>query len=456
MRTIAFDIVYGVLEQERHSDELFHSLIGEGREDNRKECSRQERSFLRRLSYGTIERAIFLDAIIGRYCKLPVRKMKPVVRTALRMGAYEILFMDAVPAAATCNEMVSLVRKKKCGNLCGFVNGVLRNMAREPAANLRESVTAASMPKCRKLSLLYSVPEELVHMLIQAYGKRTAKKILASFYEKRPVTIRVQTMNASCEQVREELVRAGVTVKDGIYTDTGLFIEHFDRVEELPGFAEGHFIVQDESSMLPVLVSGVQPGHTVIDACSSPGGKTFHAADMLQGKGLVSARDISSQKLKRIAENAARLRTEHVQVKVWDASVPDEEWRERADVVFADVPCSGIGVIGKKPEIKYHAMKHAAGLPEIQKRIVMGAVTALKPGGILIYSTCTVHPRENEEMAEWIEKNLPLQLVSLDAYLPETLRNGMTRLGMLQILPGIQHGDGFFVAKFKKSKDRKI
>ncbi len=456
MRTIAFDIVYGVLEQERHSDELFHSLTGEGREDNRKECSRQERSFLRRLSYGTIERAIFLDAVIGRYAKLPVRKMKPVVRTALRMGAYEILFMDAVPAAATCNEMVSLVRKKKCGNLCGFVNGVLRNMAREPAAELRESVTAGAMPECRRLSLLYSVPEELVHMLIQAYGKRTVKKMLASFYEERPVTIRVQTMNASREQVRGELMRAGVTVKDGLYTHTGLFIDHFDRVEKLPGFAEGHFTVQDESSMLPVLVSGVEPGHTVIDVCSSPGGKTFHAADILQGRGLVSARDISSRKLKRIMENAARLRAEHVQVKVWDASVPDEEWRERADVVFADVPCSGIGVIGKKPEIKYHAMKHAADLPEIQKRIVTGAVTALKPGGTLIYSTCTVHPRENEEMAEWIEKNLPLQPVSLDAYLPETLRNGMTRLGMLQILPGIQHGDGFFVAKFKKSEDRKI
>ena len=248
MRTIAFDIVYGVLEQERHSDELFHSLTGEGREDNRKECSRQERSFLRRLSYGTIERAIFLDAVIGRYAKLPVRKMKPVVRTALRMGAYEILFMDAVPAAATCNEMVSLVRKKKCGNLCGFVNGVLRNMAREPAAELRESVTAGAMPECRRLSLLYSVPEELVHMLIQAYGKRTVKKMLASFYEERPVTIRVQTMNASREQVREELMRAGVTVKDGLYTHTGLFIDHFDRVEKLPGFAEGHFIVQDEKS----------------------------------------------------------------------------------------------------------------------------------------------------------------------------------------------------------------
>lgn len=452
MRTIAFDIVYGVLEQEKHSDELFHSLIGEGREDNQKKCSRQEKSFLRRLSYGTIERAIFLDAIIGRYSKLPVRKMKPVVRTALRMGAYEILFMDAVPAAATCNEMVSLVRKKKCGNLCGFVNGVLRNMAREPAAELQAFVTAGAMPECRRLSLLYSAPEELVYMFIQAYGKRTAKKILASFYEERPIAIRVQTMNASREQVREELMRAGVTVKDGIYTDTSLFIEHFDRVEQLPGFAEGHFTVQDESSMLPVLVSGIQPGHTVIDVCSSPGGKTFHAADMLQGKGLVSARDVSPQKLRRIIENAERLRAEHVQVKVWDASVPDEEWRERADVVFADVPCSGIGVIGKKPEIKYHAMKYALGLPEIQKRIVTGAVTALKPGGTLIYSTCTVHPRENEEMAEWIKKNLPLQPVSLDAYLPEALQNRMTRLGMLQILPGIQCGDGFFVAKFKKQR----
>lgn len=454
MRTIAFDIVYGVMELGGHSDELFHARSAAGRDSLGTPFSVQEKKFLHRLSYGTIERALFLDAVIGRFSKLPVRKMKPAIRTILRMGAYEILFLDAVPASATCNELVTLTRAKGHVPLCGFVNGVLRNLARENPETLKKTVTDGCRTKDEKLSVLYSVPGELVRMLAGWYGIRTAEKILASFYDSRPVTIRVQTRNISKEVVREELARAGVVVRDGAYTDTAFRAERAGRIEELPGFAEGHFTVQDESSMLPVIAAGIRPGDWVMDVCGSPGGKALHAFDRVGSGGFVSVRDVSEQKLKRIRENAERLRADGMEIKVWDAAVPDEAWRERADVVLADVPCSGIGVIGRKPEIKYHAMEYAKELPRLQKKIAAGAVTALRPGGTFMYSTCTIHPAENEEMVQWMADELPLQPVSLDPCLPEVLRNKMTRQGMLQILPGVNSGDGFFVAKFKKKGGR--
>lgn len=450
LRTIAFDIVYGVLERNGHSDERFHALIEMGKHTGGGAYSRPERNFVRRLSYGTIERALFLDEVIGHFSSIQVKKMKPDIRTILRMGAYELLYMDAVPAAATCNEMVKLAKQKKWADLSGFVNGVLRNIAREDGAALQERICAGARTGERRLSLLYAVPEELVHMLVQAYGKKTAEKIMSSFYEERPVTIRVQTMNASVKQVKEELEQSGVCVEDGCYLDTSLYIKEYGRIESLPGFAEGHFTVQDESSMLPVLVAGIHPGDTVLDVCASPGGKTFHALDLLQGRGTVFARDISEKKLRRIRENANRLCAGGIRTECRDAAIPDEKWQERADVVLADVPCSGIGVIGRKPEIKYRAMGHAEELPELQRQIAAASAAAVKPGGVMVYSTCTVHPRENEEIARWIEEHLPLKLVSLDDGLPAVLRNRMTARGMLQMLPGIQRGDGFFVAKFVK------
>ncbi len=453
MRTIAFDIIYGVMEQGEHSDERFHLLAEQGRQTDGRAFTKQEKSFLRRLSYGTIERALFLDAVIELFSKIPVVKMKPAIRTIIRMGTYEILFMDAVPVSATCNEMVKLARKKRWDSLSGFVNGVLRNIAREEKQMLQKKACQKASSPEKRLSVLYSVPEELAHMLVQSYGKKTAEKILASFYDNRPVTIRVQTMNASVEQVKEELAQAGVCVTEGAYMDTSLAIRDFERIESLPGFDEGHFVVQDESSMLPVLVSGIQPGDTVLDVCASPGGKTFHAADLLKGGGTVLARDVSQKKLRRLRENAERLRAGHVTIEQWDAAEIDESLNGRADVVLVDVPCSGIGVIGRKPEIRYHAMEHAGELPELQKKIAAGAAAALRPGGALVYSTCTIHPRENEEVAEWIERHLPLKRVSLDAYLPASLKNGMTARGMIQILPGLQACDGFFAARFIKEKD---
>lgn len=448
MRKTAFDIVYGTLENEKHSDDLFHWAIG--REDVNQALTRQEKNFVRRLSYGTIERTPEMDGIINHFSKTPVKKMKPVIRTILRMGIYELIYMDSIPAAATCNEMVKLAKKKKFQHLGGFVNGVLRSVARTDKEELRRELLAECRTAQEALSFTYSMPLELTTMLVKQYGKKTTEKILASFYKDKPMTIRVQKMNADSAQVRKELEQAGVVVSLCTYLEEAFHIAGFERLETLPGFAEGHFTVQDESSMLPVLVSGIRPGNRVVDVCSSPGGKALHAVDRLRGEGMVSARDVSEKKIQKIKENAERLKAPNLDIKIWDGTCPDGSWFQKADVVIADVPCSGIGVIGRKPEIKYSALSHAGQLKPIQRQIVRNAADMVKPGGTLIYSTCTINPAENEENADWIAQELSLTPVSLDEYLPKKLQSKMTARGMLQILPGIHEGDGFFVAKFIK------
>lgn len=401
MRRAVFDIVYQTIEKNGHSDEWFHRVA---EQDFVRAWNGQEKGFIRRASYGTIERAAASDRVIDHFSKTPAVRLKPVIRTILRMGIYELWYMDSVPVSATCNEMVKLAKQKKFQGLAGFVNGLLRNVARAD----KEEICREILKKCRreseKLAFIYSVPEELAGLLIGAYGKKTAEKILASFQAVNPVTIRVQTANARTSQVQDNLIKAGIRTVPCPYVRHAFRLSGVERVDELPGF----------------------------------------------GTGVVSARDVSEYKLQRIRENVRRLKAENIEIKLWDGRKVDPEWEERADVVIADVPCSGIGVIGRKPEIRYMAVQNAPELQSLQRDILRGAVRALKPGGTLIYSTCTVNPAENEENARWIAEDLSLRLVPLDEDLPEELRNKMTGQGMLQILPGIHEGNGFFVAKFIK------
>lgn len=449
MREYSFDIIYATLEKKKHSDEMFLWLC---KKEKEKLALERDRHLVQREALGTIERVIELDEYLNAFSNTPVCRMHPVIRTILRMGAYELFYMDSIPASATCNEMVLLAKKRNQERLAGFVNAILRNLAREDGKKLREKITEEKKNIIEKYSFAYSMPEDLTALLLETYGKKTTGKMFESFGENQPISIRIHQKNASKEQVRKELEQAGIEVRDLPHLSEGFSLYHVESVEKLPGFSEGHFTIQDESSMLPGKVSGISPGDVVLDVCASPGGKTFHAADLLKGTGKICARDVSEKKTARIAENALRLREEGVEIKVWDARKPEESWREKADVILADVPCSGIGIIGKKPEIRFDAVSHIKDLVELQREIMEGVMPALKPGGTLIYSTCTICPQENQENVAYLEKHFPLKRESLDAYLPKSLQNKMTKEGMLQILPGINGSDGFFVARLIKEK----
>ena len=434
MRKRAYEIVYGVLEEQGHSDVIFHRIT-----DGMKTLTVQEKRFLKRLSYGAIEWALDSDAYIRHFSSLSVRRLEPSVRTVLRMALYEILHMDTVPEAVSCHEAVELLKSVAGERYAGFVNGVLRSVLRQ-----RDEVRLRPWEEL-------ALPKNLYEYFLDRYGKKTTKKLANAFLERQPeVTIHIDSNKISVREYEEHLQSCNLQYASGHYMRDSFLIRHCEDVRSLSGYEEGWFFVQDESSMLAVLCADIQSGDTVVDVCASPGGKSMHALLRMNGQGFLSYRDISEKKLSRVRENLRRLQYTNAKGKVWDGTRADREWRERADVVLADVPCSGMGIIGKKPEIKYHALQKVEKLVPLQREICQASLTMLRKGGVFLYSTCTICEKENEENVMWLEEHCGLKRESLDAFLPEELQNKMTAQGMIQMLPGIHKSDGFFVARFRK------
>lgn len=409
----------------------------------------KEKSFIKRVCEGTIERRIQIDYVLDQYSKTPVTKMKPLLRALLGMSVYQLLFMEHVPAAAVCNEAVKLAKKRRFGQLQGYVNGVLRTIDRE-----KDQIVYPDEKQDLTdwLSVRYSMPPWLVTHFSEAYGREACEKILNAFLERKAVCVRLDEELTA--QERTALLTAwerdGVQVAYHPYLSYAVELQKVTGIRRLDGYEEGRFAVQDVSSMLVVEAAGIRSGDTVIDVCAAPGGKALHAAGKLHGTGQVIACDVSQHKTAKIEENCARLGLQNVTVRVQDAREREEALVGQADVLLADLPCSGLGVIGHKQDIKYRVT--AESLKEIvklQKEIITNVIEYIKPGGILMYSTCTMNPGENEKMAEWICETFGFEGVSMAEALPEGLKTAAEK-GMVQLLPGIHESDGFFFAKLRK------
>ena len=392
--------------------------------------SKQERSFLTRLVEGTIERRIELDYIINQFSKVKTNKMKPVIRNIMRMAVYQIKYMDAVPNSAACNEAVNLAVRKGFKNLRGFVNGVVRNIER--------NIDAVNYPDTKNtikyLSVVHSMPEWIVEMWIQDYGVEQTTSILESFYLERPTTIRVDETKTTTEELCKNLREAGVTVEKHPAIESALMISGYDYLGALESFRNGEFQVQDASSIQVAESADIKEGDYVIDVCAAPGGKALHAAQLLNGTGHVEARDLTLYKVGLIENNIERMGFANVEARQWDALVMDEESREKADVVIADLPCSGLGVMAKKTDLRYKMTKEMEEeLATLQREILSVVHNYVKPGGTLIYSTCTICKNENEENARWFG---------------ETFTEFEMKWGK-QIFPS-RDSDGFYIAKFKR------
>lgn len=411
---------------------------------------KQERAFLTRLVEGTVERRLTLDYYIDAVSRTPVKKMKPVIRSIMRMASYQLLYMDSVPESAACNEAVKLAQKKGFSALKGFVNGVLRNLARQ-----KEAIPLPDGQKepVRALSIQYSVPEWLTEKLLEIYGKPAVEDMFASFYENEgKITVRVNNSRISTRECRELIEKDGVCVKAAPYVENAFEISGYDSLQALEAFQKGYIQVQDVSSMLVGLAAAPKNGDRVLDICAAPGGKSLHIADILCGSGYVEARDLTEYKIGLIRENIERSGFDNISVKCADACVFDEYLKESADIVIADLPCSGLGVLKKKSDIKYRiSQKEINDLVLLQRKILGNAAEYVKPGGTLVYSTCTVTKEENEEQTKWIMENLPLEPVSLEEVISPELMKWSKNNCELQLLPGRDHMDGFFLAKFKKS-----
>lgn len=443
-REIVLDILLELSKQSEYSNILIAAVL-----DKYDYLDGREKAFIKRVSEGTIERRIQIDYVLEQFSKVPVRKMKPLIRELLRMSVYQILFMDKVPDAAVCNEAVKLAKKRGFQPLQGYVNGVLRTVVRKK----EEIVYPDRLQTYREyLSVCYSTPAWLVEHLCAAYGEEQCEIILQAYLGREAVTVRLQeTLEEKDKQrLMEAWRQAGAEVTAHPYLPYAVEVRGSDGIRSLEGYAQGMFAVQDVSSMLVVEAAGIRPGDIVVDVCAAPGGKALHAAAKLAGTGRVIACDVSEHKTDRIEENRRRLRMDHVSVMVRDARVRDEELVGIADVLLVDVPCSGLGVIGKKQDIKYRVTKESlTEIVELQKEIVTNVVQYLKPEGIMMYSTCTMNPQENEEMTGWICQEYGMETVSMAHAMPEELCE-MAARGYLQLLPGIHPTDGFFMAKLRK------
>jgi len=415
----------------------------------------QERGFAKRLTDGTIRYLIPIDYLLDAFSKTPVKKIKPWLRAVLRSSVFQLMFCDDIPASAACNEAVKLAKQYGFGNLGGFVNAVLRKISREGKERLKKGMEVSAEDA---LCLKYSVPLWLIRQWVRDYGVETAERIAAAGTEDSKLTVRCNISKVKPEELLSSLNRDGVTAEPALYAENTYHLYGCDGIEKLEAFQNGWFQIQDESSVLAGQAAGIKGGEQVLDLCAAPGGKSLHIADLLtayenNGNGRIGkleARDVSEQKLTLIRENLARIGFGNVTLVCADATVFDPKKEESADLVIADVPCSGTGVIARKPDIKYNMNEETQKeLSELQQSILKHAVRYVKPGGTLIFSTCTLNKNENDSGRTFLLKQ-GMKPESLIPYLPEVLHDKETESGVLRLIPGIHATDGFYISRFRK------
>ncbi len=477
-RELILDMLMEILEKGVYSHLLIRDV-----QDKYNYLDVRDRAFIKRTTEGTLERLIEIDFYLDQYSRVPVSRMKPLIRNLLRMSVYQILYMDSVPDSAVCNEAVKLAGKRGFRGLSGFVNGVLRNLSRNKERLFKPD---KEKEKCRYLSIRYSMPAWLVERWLITLGEELTYLILEGFLTQQPLTVR-RREDLSQEQTAKwlaELKKKGVKVQEHPYLSYAYRLWNTEGVRSLPGYGEGIFTVQDVSSMLVAEAAGIsrylkesetftgqEKGKEaagvrkllVLDVCASPGGKAMHMAEKiamaektataekkLPCHGKVIARDISEYKVSLMRDNIERMGYREIETQIFDAAQPDGEMTERADILLADLPCSGLGVIGKKRDIKYRITpERMEELAALQRKILSVIWRYVKPGGILIYSTCTINPQENEEMARWITQQFPFTLEDLTPFLPQELKEE-GKGGMLQLFPGRHETDGFFIARLRR------
>ncbi len=442
-REIVLEVLLEITEQGMYSHIVLRDVL-----NKYQYLEKKERSFITRVTEGTLEHMMEIDYILDQFSKVKVKKMKPVIRNIMRSAVYQMKYMDSVPVSAACNEAVKLAVRKGFGSLRGFVNGVLRNVAR----NL-DQIEYPTEPR-QRLSIQYSMPEWILNLWLKAYDSDIVEQMLQAFQRETPLTIRCNLRMVTPKQLKEHLEAEGVTVKVHPYLEYAFHISGFDYLGDLESFQNGEFSVQDISSMLVSELAGPKEGDYVIDVCAAPGGKSLHMAEKLNGSGRVEARDLTEYKVGLIQENIERTGLSNVEAVQQDALIFDETSVGKADIVLADLPCSGLGVLAKKTDLKYKATKEGAdSLAKLQREMLKNVQAYVKDEGKLVYSTCTINPAENMDNVHWFLNEYPeFELIDIHGSLCEELQKDVKENGCIQLLPGVHQSDGFFLACMKKRK----
>ena len=394
-----------------------------------------------RLCYGVLQNRNRLDFYLRQLLTGKLSGLHPVVRDILHLGLYQICEMDKIPDSAAVNESVSLARKY-CGkqkNAPALVNGVLRNAVRT-RGQWQEPVSYADR---------YSHPDELISLLKRSLPKGKLESMLIADNTAPETTVQVNLTKTTLEKLTRALEAQHVTASPHGWMENCLILSGVGNLERLDAFREGLFYVQDPASRLSVLCAQLQPGMQVLDCCAAPGGKSFAAAIAMEGRGSIVSCDIYPHKAELISKGAERLGLSCINAQCRDASIEVPEWKERFDAVIADVPCSGLGIIRKKPDIRYKNLQELEALPALQRSILENQTRYVAPGGVLMYSTCTVLPRENEDVVNAFLAEHP-EFSAEPLPLPDVFPKNDT--GMLTLIPGEYDTDGFFICRLRRKQ----
>ncbi len=396
-----------------------------------------------KLVYGTLQNRYLCDFYIAAYSSLRLKKIQPSVRLVLETAVYQIVFLDKIPDSAAVNESVALLRRLRLGGkaAAGFVNGVLRSIVRE-----KERLPVLNCAtKEEYYSKQYSHPLWMVEAFVRQFGREQTKAFLAENNRTAPVCLRINALKTTPEEVQRVLTEMGVAFAPHPAMENLLLCGSAGSVLASPLFSKGYVTVQDGASMTAVEALSPAPGEFVLDCCASPGGKSFYMSERMKNTGKILACDILERKLEPIRQGALRLGVTNLETRRMDATVPEESLFSAADCVLCDVPCSALGIIRKKPEIRYKTEEALAKLPETQRNILNNAARYVKPGGTLVYSTCTVLERENLAVVRsFLKENREFCLK------PFVSRAAGPTPGYITLLPNLHNTDGFFVAKLER------
>ena len=429
----------GLHREKRYSNIVLDELLKTG------DLSPQDRAFASRLFYGVIERCITLDYVLENASSIPLRKLHPLVLETLRVAVYQLLYMDKIPSSAAVNEAVSGVRRLKQGNASGFVNGVLRAILR------RRDTLFSDLTGDTALSVAHSCPMELISFWREAYGEMTMRKLVAAINVVPESYVRVNVLRTNDDDFAEMLQHVGIDYQIEADVPHCFALKSAYLGNKLELTDKNCYYYQDKASQLACFALEAKPHEAVIDVCAAPGGKSFTVAQAMENTGRVLSCDVYAQKCETIERRARGLGITNLDTAVRDASSPCPEPLKGAfDRVICDVPCSGLGVIRRKPEIRYKSLEELAGLPALQYAILERSADLVKTGGVLQYSTCTLNPAENEQIVERFLREHPEfspHVLPLESCFEAV---GEAPSHMLTLFPHIHNTDGFFIAGLQK------
>lgn len=406
---------------------------------------RQDRAFVTECVNGTLRNLIYIDYVINLFSKTKTERLKPFILSVMRISVYQMIFMDRVPDSAACSEAVKLVKKRGLTPLSGFVNGVLRSVSRG-----KKDIDMPKLDTADYISIKYSYPLWLVKMWMSKYGYESTERLCTAGNKAPDVCLAVNSLKTSAEKLKNDFENIGVKAKYGAYAQNAVHIKGSSDLAKTDMFINGDFHVQDESSMLAVSVLDPKPGYTILDVCSAPGGKSFLAAEIMENKGKIVSCDVYPHKIELIEQTAKRLGIDIIETKLRDASEYHAEDFEKYDRVIVDAPCSGLGLIRKKPDIKMNKTgDDIDSLINLQRRIIDASLDCVRKGGIFVYSTCTICKKENEMNFKYILEKGGFEPVDIRPYLPESLKKHAED-GYIQLLPDFGDTDGFFISAVRK------